>query len=176
MFCVVFGLVLFVICVLLVVFLFGDVVLCVGWEQMLLFVLWVLFGLWVVYEIVFVLVVCIDDGGVVVQNMFCCMFFGWRWVWDIDLCWQLVFFFDDGIDVICYGGLVCVCFWRMGGEVEESKVLIFFCDFIDICDRWEVVLVNVDVFICWSWDVLVFVVFVLIVVWVVFFVFIVNVG
>ena len=170
------GPVLLVICALLAVFLLGDAVLRAGWEQMLLLAPWVLFGLWVVYEIAFVSAVRIDDGGAVVQNMLRRTSFGWRRVRDIDLRWQLVFSLDDGTDVTCYGGPARARPRRTGGEAEESKVPTSLRDLTDIRDRWEAASVNADAPIRRSWDVPALAALARIVVWAALSVLIANAG
>jgi hypothetical protein len=170
------GPIFLVVCALLAVFLLGDAVLRAGWGQMLLLAPWVLFGLWVVYEIAFVSAVRIDDGGGLVQNMLRRTSFGWQRVRDIDLRWQLVFSLDDGTDVTCYGGPARARPRRKGSAAEESAVPTSLRGLTDIRDRWEAAPPTADAPIRRSWDVPALAALGVIVVWAVLSLLIANAG
>lgn len=142
-----------VVCALLALFLLGDAVLRAGWTQMLLLAPWVLLGLWVVYEIVFVSMVRIDDDGVVVQNMLRRTDFGWRRVRDVDLRWQLLFSLDDDTEVSCYGGPARARPPRSRNHDDEAPAApAGLRELSDIRDRWEAAPATADAPIRRCWD------------------------
>lgn len=123
---------------LLAAFLLGDAVVRGSWGQMLLLAPWVLLALWAVYEMAFVSVVRIDDGGAVVQNMLRRTSFGWDRVRDIDLRWQLVFSLDDGTDITCYGGPARSRPVRSRMQDDEApKAPAGVRELTDIRERWQ---------------------------------------
>lgn len=172
------GPVFLVLSALFAVFLLGDAVLRAGWGQMLLLAPWVLFGLWVVYEVAFVSSVRIDDAGGTVQNMLRRTTFGWRRVRDIDLRWQLVFSLDDGTDITCYGGPARARQRRASArqDGEERKAPTSLRDLTDIRDRWEAADLAADAPIRRSWDRAALLALGAIVVWAVVAILIANAG
>lgn len=141
-----------VLCSLLAIFLLGDAVVRAGWGQMLLLAPWVLLGLWVVYEIAFVSVVRVDEGGASVQNMLRRTSFGWSRVRDIDLRWQLVFSLDDGTDISSYGGPARARPARRPSGDDEAKAPAGLRDLTDIRDRWQAASSAADAPIRRTWD------------------------
>lgn len=155
-----------VVCSLLALFLLGDAVVRAGWGQMFLLAPWVLLGLWVVYEIAYVSSVRVDDQGATVQNLLRRTDFGWARVRDIDLRWQLVFSFDDGTDLTCYGGPARARPTRRPtrGD-EEAKVPTGLRDLTAITDRWQSATGSADGPIRRTWDGPALIALVVIVLW-----------
>ncbi|MBT2485323.1 MULTISPECIES: PH domain-containing protein [unclassified Microbacterium] len=162
---------------LLALFLLGDAVIRAGWGSMLLLAPWVLLVLWVVYEVAVASVVRTDAEGGTVQNMLRRTTFGWRRVRDIDLRWQLVFSFDDGTDLTCFGGPARARPVRKRGtQGEAPKAPSGLRDLTEIRDRWEAAPAAADAPIQRSWDLPALIALGVIVVWAVVAVLIVNGG
>ncbi|WP_424936566.1 MULTISPECIES: PH domain-containing protein [Bacteria] len=133
------GVISLVIAAALAVFLLGDAVVRGSWTQMLSYAPWVLLALWIVYELVFVSAVHVDDDGVLVRNLLRRTAFGWRRVKDVDLRWQLEFALDDGTKVSCFGGPGRSRPPRQtgrGGDAEY-KVPSSLRTLTEVRDRWE---------------------------------------
>lgn len=163
--------------ILLALFLLGDAVVRGGWAQTLLLAPWVLLGLWIVYEISFVSMVRIRDGGVLVQNMLRRTSFGWSRVRDVDLRWQLVFSLDDGSDVTSYGGPAHARPARSKMRADdEAKAPAALRALTDIRDKWESSAAASDSPIRREWDVPALIGLGVIVVWAVLAVIITTAG
>ncbi|MDQ0726011.1 PH domain-containing protein [Microbacterium sp. W4I20] len=170
------GAVVMVVASLIALFLLGDAVVRGGWAQTLLLTPWVLLGLWVVYEISFVSMVRIHDGGVVVQNMLRRVSFGWDRVRDIDLRWQLQFSLDDGTTVSSFGGPAQARPVRSKMRPEEdTKGPAGLRALADIRDRWQASSAA-DAPIRRSWDARALLALGVIVIWAVIAVLIANAG
>lgn len=132
------GLVILIPSALLAIFLLADTVVRGSWGQMFLVAPWVLFALWLVYEISYVSTVRVDAQGVRVQNMLRRTSFGWSRVRDIDLRWQLQFALDDGRDLVCYGGPARARPPRkFRGEEVEMTVPTGVRALTELRDRWQ---------------------------------------
>lgn len=136
---------------LLAVFLLGDAVVRAGWAQLFLLAPWVLLALWIIYELSFVSCVRIDDRGVTIQNLLRRTTSGWAHVRDVDMKWQLVFSFDDGRDVTCYGGPARSRPPRQTRD-GEVKVPAGLRDLTEIRDRWQAASDDADEPIRRTWD------------------------
>ena len=132
------GVISLVIAAALAAFLLGDAVVRGSWGQMLSYAPWVLLALWIVYELMFVSAVHVDDDGVLVRNLLRRTSFGWRRVKDVDLRWQLEFALDDGTKVSCFGGPGRSRPPRQTGRGEgDVKVPSSLRTVTEIRDRWE---------------------------------------
>ncbi|MDR6865557.1 hypothetical protein J2Y69_000139 [Microbacterium resistens] len=167
------GPVVLVLSVALVLFLLGDAVARGSWGLMLLYAPWALLAVWLVYELVFVSAVRVDDDGVVVRNLLRRTSFGWRRVRDVDLRWQLDFALDDGTKVSCFGGPGRARPPRQTGRGEgEVRVPASLRTLTEVRDRWEAAIDAVptpqdgsDAPIRRSWDVPALVALLVIAIW-----------
>lgn len=81
-----------------------DAVARAGWVDTVLYLPWVLLGLWVIYVITFSSHVAVDASSVTVVNMLRRTHAPWTNVTDVFMRWQLVFSFADASSVSAYGG------------------------------------------------------------------------